>query len=555
MSAPNQRKTASKTNRDNTRLDIRRLPTSITGVPQELFNDFQLEILFTGPNSTTAFLREKKADGSLGKSMPIDEAIKLAKAPGFVRAAAKEETRSELTEMTRALFFNTGADPKIVKEPKLFTKRLLDLKEGVEKTEALLQRAGPSIEDQEACKFLKEMLNRGKEAMNNWVADRLKGGTTEESQFFLEAGFPKCMKTRVLGGDWNIGPNGVFWQQVYGKKIQDFCPLTLGEIMTMPQDDLSIFYPSGLPEDLKKLQDVKTLAVMNGNQEWDSVPDAVKKRMLAFTFPIEPRIRVVEMLQFYEKNRTIPTAKDASRAPWPALDVAYNSFTKKVYKRPPLDVTKVKEFWEGVANTNLAVPGMGQENYRAQTIEHLLKAGLNPDPKRIPEPESGKPLIIKGQTMGGVFATYVSATDSLGRVIKSNDKWENYLPPEIVGFDAAKKKKKTLRKQQGFQAILHPKSERYIQALTKQAKPVHPDVMSDVKEYLRGFATKKIQILAAKLIYVTNLLTADSAASKILRAPAKLEEEEEDSDGGNPDEGKEEDLEEPFPEDDGEIAA
>jgi len=491
------------------RLNINRLPSTVTGVPAEMFHHFTVEIIITGTNSVTRQIRPHTADGKPGKPIPYDEAMKLSRAAGFVQAHSKEESRSELTELTRALFFNSKLDVTKVKDPKIFSKMITGYEENLQKTKASLLRAGEGIEDQEAKKFLATMLKRATNSLNDLIADRASGGNRPESEIFHRHRFPSSLKSKFLSGHFEVAPQGQLWTSLYGKEMHRFCNLTVAELNAGFADD-DVFYPSKKAEELKKLIQPKNLAEMSGYPDWKSTPEKTKERILAYQFPIILPVRKVEFFRRYATTKAQISSKNPIEGVWPILDLAYNLILRDEYYQPPRDMSKLKEFWSGVAGKQLYEPHLAAKDYRVQAIEALDEKAT--EEKLLDRAYFTGP--IADAMIGPIplrFAKLVKGTyrGPDGAEVKIEEGYDKYLPYEIIGPVKKVRKKDQMRKQGMRKSRLTKRSKQLVSELSKEG--VSPPLIAEIKEYLCSFVNLQFQEMAANIVYVTSEATVREA--------------------------------------------
>lgn len=521
------------------RLNINRLPSTVTGVPEELFHQFSVEITITGMKSVTRRLRAINEDGTPGRIIPYEEAMKLSRAAGFVQAHSKVETRSELTELTRSLFWNGRVDPAKVKDPKVFAKLITGYNENLQKTKETISRAGEGVEDQEAKKFLTTMLSRATASLNELIADRITGGSVPESEIFKNNGFPSSLKSKFFTGSLDVAPQGRLWTSLYGKEMHRFCNLTIEELRHGMVND-SVFYPSDKGQAISRLICDQNLAELCGYSDWASTPEKMKERILSYQFPIVLPIRKVEFFRRYAVTKAQIASKNAIEGAWPSLDLAYNVLLKEEYHQPPREMKKLKEFWTHVAGQALFEPSLVSKDYRAQAIEALDDSHSEEKlPSREYELDIGTP------TINGFPLRFATLSEGLysgpdGTKIKIEKGFDKFFPVEIVGLPKKTKKKDKLRAQGMRKNMLTKKSQRFLKAL--QGKGLSPEILAEIKQFLQGFIHLGMQEMAAQIVYVTSEVS-EREARKIVLDEQGSDDSDDDASGSGDDSSQKDDDE------------
>jgi len=545
---------ATRKTRDN-RINIRDAPTQCIGMPAELFEHYSLEIEITGPNTVERRLRElNPITGQPGRYLMFEEAMKLTKAAGFVKAQAKEESRSELTETTRAVFFNTSIDVKKVKDPKIFAKTLTEYDKCLRKSAESTNKAGDSEEDAAAVAFFKVLHGRAVEGINKWAKHRSTGGSEKERKFLSDAGFPNSLKGKFLTGAFEVAAQSKFWTSLYGREMHRFSNLTVEEIKTFSEEQLKIFFPdeNRIREMKAELTDEK-LAKMSGFQQWNDTPKKAKERILAFTIPIELRVRTVEFLRRYESTKARIPLKNPLQSVWKGLDDLYNNCIQKWYLSPPSQLDLVKDFWTRKAGTPLIEPTISGKTYRVQCIEQLEQNG---DEKlTIPGIEDNSfpgALVVNNVPIQVAVLVDGTMIDASGAEVRIRKGFEKYKPYEIVGERKAPKKKDRERRLMVKKSDLTKKSKYYVKHLGRRG--VASEVLVEIERYLQSFLYEKMQNIAAHIVYTT--CEIDEKRARVLLSgenrsemtdEESSEEEEESVDSSEDDDDEEEEEVKPPP--------
>jgi len=515
-------------------------------MPEELYKFYHVEIAISGPRTVTAKLRALDSNGNPGRYVPFEEALKLAKSPGFVKSQTKDETRSELTESTRALFFNTGADPKKVKDPRSFTKTMTSFVGNLEKAEQTLDRAGDCVEDQEAKRFLGEMINRGKAFATELLNQRLEGNDVSEDDLLVKYGIPKSFRGKILTGALEVAPNGKLWTSLYGREMNKFCNLTIAEIRSFSEDNLRLFYPDGIPEEMKDLIKDQALAEMSGHRNWGETPEKAREKILSKSFPIPLRVRRVEMLRRYSVTKALVQSKNVQQSAYPMVDMLINKLLEEYYMKPPTSLNLVKKFWEGLAHKALQDPSIVSKDYRLQTIAILDESPKPEELKKLKKEDVYRHprthVTVKNLRYDQALLKNPRYEDASGNEVKPKDGFEDYLPVEIIGTAKVLTAKQKERNSFVKKNDLTKKSQRLLKGL--KTRGVAKAVTDEVERFLQSFLFLDMQEMAAHIVYVTCEVSAKRAREVVLQEEVSDSEPED----GSGEKGKEEKKEEePLP--------
>jgi len=524
-----------------TNLNIRNLPTRVTGFPESLFTKYSVEIVITGPNQVTQRLRALDQDGNPGKYVQLEDALRLCRAAGFVRASEKEVTRNEDTEKARMLFYQGKLDERKVSDPKAFTRTILSCEENLNKSRAALDRAGDTVEDANAVAFLSKQLASAKEVLDTYISRRNEGKKCTIRELAFELEMPASMVSKTLTGYIDVPANGRLWTALFGRELDKFCNLTVKEIKTFSEKTLRFYYSEQQISQFRALCTESEMQKAFGTTK--PLNEKQKEKYLSQPIPIRPPLGLTAMLKRAEATKASIRVRQVATAIFPKLIEAVNNILSSHYICPPTEVSRVREYWETLAGETLQEPDLVSSSYRSQTLERLEE-----DEQHSTKPIKKTPIDWDVYIWSGL-PLHARTTKITNSNIRNID-LEEYNPPEIIGFEKKPKRKEKQRRIAARKNDLTPESKRYLKALKKNGTP--PETLVSVTEFLESFLYLEMQNLASQIVYLTCRLSLKEAKKTILQKEEGEEDsdsEEESDDGGT----EEEALPEPIEPDEGFI--
>jgi hypothetical protein len=456
----------------------------------------------------------------------LEDALRLCRAAGFVRASDKEVTRSEDTEKTRMLFFQGGFSEKKVSDPKAFAKTILTYEENLNKSRAALSRSDDTVEDANAKAFFSKQLNSAEEVLNTYIARRNEGKkcTIREVAFDLE--MPASMVSKTLTGSIEVPANGRLWTTLFGRELEKFCNLTMKEIGSFSTETLDYYLDKEQIKQYRALCNETEMQLAFGASK--PLSEKQKEKYLDQPVPIRPFLGTTAMLKRAEASKASVRLRQVVTATFPKIVNAANNTLKTFYVCPPADIGQVRSYWESLAGETLQEPDLVSSSYRTQALERLEEYGMRPTAPIASVPMSWETYLWKGMPLR---TRTTKITNDEIRMIAM----EKYNPPEIVGYEKKPKRKERLRQNAVRKNDLTKESKRYLKALKKNGTP--PDTLKSVKDFLESFLYLEMQNLASQIVYLTCRLSLEQAKQTILPEEEEEDEEEElDSPGEEPEE-------------------
>jgi hypothetical protein len=525
----NQRGAVTKRNT----LNLRNLPTQVSGFPEALFTKYSLQMDVTGLNQVTLRLRELDEEGNPGKYVQLEDALRLTRAVGFVKACSKEVARNEDTEKTRTLFYNAKFDEKKVSDPKAFTKSILTYEENLNKSALAIKRSDDSLEDKAAVAFLKKQVMKGREVLDAYIDQKKDGKKVTIREVAFEKFMPAAAVSKVLTGSIDVPANGRLWTSLFGRELDKFCNLTLREIKTFPGTELDCYLPEEAVVRYRALCTDDAMKEAFGTDK--DLSEKQKEKYLEQPVPIRPLLGLTAMLRRAEATKAVVRLRQTTNAVFPKITEEVNATLMEYYVCPPLDMSMVKAYWDRMANTTLRAPDLVSSSYRTQTLEALEESGAHQTrefPAAALEGDvyqwKGMPLHVRTMKLSNAEIRDVGL--------------EKYQPPEIVGFEKKLKQKDKQRKAVARKNNLTDESRKYLKGLVKAKIP--NETLKSVKEFLESFLYIKMQEMAAHIVYMTCRLAPDEAR-KIILYEEKEEVEEPPDEGGEEEKDNEPDPELP----------
>jgi len=508
-------------------LNLRNLPTRVSGFPESLYTKYAVEIVITGPNQMVQRLRALDEEGNPGKYVQLEDALRLCRAAGFVKACDKEVTRSEDTEKTRMMFFQTQFDPKKVRDPKAFTKTILTYEENLNKTRLALDRAGDTPEDTNAKAFLTKQLNSAEGVLKEFIRRRADGKkcTIREVAYDLE--MPASMVSKTLTGTIEVPPNGHLWTTLVGRELDKFCNLTLKEIANFKEKTLLFYMPEEMVKAYRVLCTPEAQKAAFGTTK--DLTEKQHEKYLEQPVPIHPLVGVQAMLKRSETTKASIRKRQTANALFPKIIEVTNKVLDKFFICPPAEVSKVHEYWSNLCGQNLNEPDLVSSSYRTQALE-----ALENDDGGLTNPIKSTPIAWKEFRWEGAPLHAYSMKMTASHIRSKG--LEEYNPPEIVGPIRKPKRRERLRANAVRKNDLTKKSKRYVKALVDSGVPT--ETVKSVIDFLESFLYLEMQDLASHIVYLTCRLTLYQARS------AFLDEEDENDDGSYTEESDTEEKEE-----------
>jgi hypothetical protein len=484
----------------------------------------------------TQRLRALDKEGNPGKYVQLEDALRLCRAAGFVRACDKEVTRTEDTEKTRMLFHQAPFNAKKVSDPKAFAKTILNYEENLNKTRVALSRAGDSIEDANATAVLSKHILLAEEVLNEFISRRSEGKKDTIREVAFEKNMPGSMLSKTLTGSIEVPPNGRLWTTLFGKELEKFCTLTLKELSSFEDEALGYYLPEDLIASYRALCDEGEMKRAHATTK--ELTEKQKEKYLEQPMPIRPFIGLAAMLKRAETTKAYVRLRQESKSPFPKIDAAANATMQAYYVCPPANISEVRGYWTALAGVELRDPDLVSAGYRAQTLESLEDNGSG-------ETRALDKIDLEWEIYRWKGMPLHARTVKLTSELVRDEALEKYNPPEIVGFEKKTKNKDKQRINAIRKNDLTPESRRYMRNLMKNQIP--PDTLKSVKEFLESFLYTEMQNLASHIVYLTCRMTLNKAQEIILHEGNEEEKDDDDNNEDDDDYGESDEDAAPLP--------
>lgn len=535
MPLTKKRTTNQAKDRKQQSLNVRDLPTKVTGLPEMFFSQYCLEIHITGANQLVRVGKLLDQNGLPGRRIHGDDINKLAKGAGLVRALEKTSTKTKATEGARAFYFNTKTNPDTLKDPKVFHASLLKYSENLKDNKKVVDEATSSIPENTVLKnFMYDQLDRAKDALEHFHAAYTGGEKITIKEAAADTGLFTSMMGKTITDLIRVNQGQTFWESLIGKDPAKFANITLSEYAKLSAERKQAFFGDTLPAQIDTLVHPATIKGAYKIPGESVASEAQKEKYLANQIPVNIGLNKTALL-----NRAI-SAKTMSRVRqtgvFPAIDTLTNSILKEFFITPPAAIAELEDYWTSLAGKPLDKPDLASKDYKIQTFEEL----------RDTKPQQPISEVVmkdwptwRAATIQGVDIELLSSKDLTHKGVESN--WKNFQPESIVGKKNDEKKKKKAKRKPMKNSSLTEESKKYFRGLRRRNLP--KSLLEDIESYLCSFVEDGLQTMAARIVYLTCELEEETAREHFFMEEPKEEEEEEDDDGseeGDPDEGEDE---------------
>jgi hypothetical protein len=510
-------------------LNLRNLPTKVSGFPDAFYTQYTVEIHISGRNSTVLKVRELDESGLPGRYIQADEAKKLASAPGLVRDLLKKLGQTDANENAKRFFYNTKIEPDKIKDPILFQKQLGTYAKNLAANKKVVDQASDHVPENTVMKaMMYSFLDTAKTALSTFLEKNKAGQKFTIKEAAKESGLPSSMLGKTLTDTIKMSPGAPFWSTLIGKDPSKFCNVTLQELVDSGALTNNQLFSPAIAANIRELATEKEIqiafGITDGNAE--KLTQNQRDKYMSQTLPINLGLSKTALLQRAESAKTAP--KKRSLGIFPKLDILVNLILDEYYISPPTSISNLQSYWESVVGQSLDKPEIASKTFSAQALAIMEvsqpQTAFNPGP-------AGWPTWAEFKIDG---LPIESLEKDLAPKGFRDQKYMEYNP---VCFQNKAKAKATRLQQQN--SMLTKPSNVIVAELVKQ---FGREIGKEVSMYLGTFTEKKLQTMAAEIVWITCRLDRDVAERKYFHMEKEDQEplEEKEADGSE-DEGPDED--------------